>query len=827
MEVTLPQNHLPLPNPSIVLQLPPSDESSLPMSSQAEFHDKGCGQELNQNNHNGVASSGQRMIHPVWRQMAWTLLWAGFLVLQFILSAAEDVKDVQHSPVLHRQKREWRFNTLLASEEIAPQNLPQQIGQLENTHADKNTQFKISGEGVDGVNDLFKVNEAGQIFVTATLDREKKSSYKLKAHIFNTLTKQPLDDDIEFTVKVQDVNDNWPVFSETYTGSIRERSRQGAAVLTVKATDADDPTSPNGNVAYKLLNGSQYFSINSNTGEITVQDNKLDRETQSQYKLIVHASDLPGLPGGLSTTTIVTINIIDINDNMASFKKDTFSFSVKENEQPQFKVGMLPVEDQDEKQNKRPRFTVQNFNDVFYVEPDDQNDGALKLAKSLDYETNSTYSFKVEVREDGVAQPPDNQRSILTTAQVFITVIDVDEPPVFSKAEYTFNVQEGPIIDKVIGSVSARDPDRTNYKMKYTIRGLNCPLEIDENTGQLVLKKELDRETEATHLCDVTAQEISPSALKGYVIVKIKVLDVNDNQPELTNTRNIYICDNDRNGTIIGTIGAADKDENPGPFRFILAKRSSNFSLHDNRNNTATVMLTHRDLSMDTLEENFLEIEISDSGTPVQKSISQLHIRVCKCRKGREIEYCRAYAHTGVSISALIAILLCIVTILVIVILFVLRKRYQKQNLVTLGKPVGEIHEQLVTYDEEGGGEMDTNGYDVSILSSACHGSTLRPTPAPAVYAVAKKPPACKGDMAMMIEVKKDEADHDRDGVPYDTLHIYGYEGTESLAGSLSSLDSSSVASNLDYDFLSDWGPRFRTLAQLYGVDGSDSDSSY
>ncbi|XP_036418773.1 cadherin-11-like [Colossoma macropomum] len=406
------------------------------------------------------------MIHPVWTQIAWTLLWAGFLGLQFILSAAEDVKDVQHSPVLHKQKREWRYNILLAFEELPPQNLPQQIGQLLNTRAGTNTQFKISGEGVDGVNDLFAVNKAGEIFVMATLDREKKSSYKLKAHLVDTITKQPLDDDIEFTVKVQDVNDHAPVFSETYTGSIRERSRQGAAVLTVRATDADDPTSPNGNVTYKLLNGIQYFSIHSTTGEITVQDNKLDRETQSQYILTVQASDLPGSPGGLSTTTIVTININDINDNMATFKKGFFSFKVRENEGPQFTVGTLPVEDRDEKQNKKPTFIVQNFNDIFYVEPDDQSDGALKLRKNLDYETSSTYSFKVEVREDNVAQPPDNQGSMLTTVQVYITVIDVDKPPVFSKAEYTFDVLEGPIRNKVIGSVSARDPDRTNYRIK-------------------------------------------------------------------------------------------------------------------------------------------------------------------------------------------------------------------------------------------------------------------------------------------------------------------------------------------------------------------------
>lgn len=46
----------------------------------------------------------------------------------------------------------------------------------------------------------------------------------------------------------------------------------------------------------------------------------------------------------------------------------------------------------------------------------------------------------------------------------------------------------------------------------------------------------------------------------------------------------------------------------------------------------------------------------------------------------------------------------------VIVILFVLRKHYKKDSLANM-KNSGEIHEQLVTYDEEGGGEMDTNGY--------------------------------------------------------------------------------------------------------------------
>lgn len=52
-----------------------------------------------------------------------------------------------------------------------------------------------------------------------------------------------------------------------------------------------------------------------------------------------------------------------------------------------------------------------------------------------------------------------------------------------------------------------------------------------------------------------------------------------------------------------------------------------------------------------------------------------------------------------------------------------MRKRYQKDSLAHM-KNSGEIHEQLVTYDEEGGGEMDTNGY-VWMQSEMCCTSSL------------------------------------------------------------------------------------------------------
>ncbi|MCJ8747185.1 hypothetical protein PDJAM_G00150470 [Pangasius djambal] len=757
------------------------------------------------------------MIRSVGKRAVRTFLWAAFL--HFIFTGAEHVKDVSKSSVLQREKREWQWNMLLVYEEKQPQNPPEIIGKLKNTFFSKNAVFRLSGHGAG---DTFSVNELGEVLVLKKLDREAISSYTLKAQIIDSTNGRKLEEDTEFTIQVQDINDHTPVFSGPYNGFVNERAERGTVVMTVRATDKDDPSTPNGIVTYKLLNGTNFFRISDKTGEISTTLDTLDRETQSEYTLMVQASDMPGLEGGRSASTAVTISIHDINDNVATFSKQSYHFAVKENMPVGFKIGTLDIKDRDEKQNKKPIFTVDHSHkDIFDLELNENNDGVLTLKKGLDYEMKKRYTFTVTVKEN-VVQPPDNT-NLWTSAQIDITVEDVDEPPVFTKAQYTFNVTEGQK-NIIVGSVSAKDPDKDSYRIRYSIKDPTSPVNINSETGQLTLKEALDREVYDVHVFRVTAEEESTRKLDSYAMVRINVLDINDNDPDLAEGSDMYICENDESGTVIGLIGAVDKDENPGKFRFFLAGKSSNFSLHDNLNNTASIILTHGGFSTQTSVENILEIEITDGGNPPRKSVRPVHLRVCACGSERQIEYCKAYTKSGVSVSAVIAILLCIITILVIVILFVLRKHYQKE--VILGKPFREIHEQLVAYDEEGGGEMDTNIYDVSILTSARSDARLGPDPAPpAMYSVVKKPSACKGDMAVMIEVKKDEADHDRDGIPYDTLHIYGYEGTESLAGSLSSLESSSsFGSERDYDFLNDWGPRFRTLAQIYG---SEVNTSY
>ncbi|KAJ8417762.1 hypothetical protein AAFF_G00226050 [Aldrovandia affinis] len=552
---------------------------------------------------------------------------------------------------------------------------------------------------------------------------------------------------------------------------------------------------------------------------------------------MVRAKDMPGMSAGNSATTKVTINVGDVNDNRASFREGTFNFDVKENEKANFKVGIMEVNDKDEDQNKDPIFSIKPelCNNVFRIVQNPRRDGELSLKQGLDFEKAARYVCEVQIQENSLVTPPDDVgMPVITRAKVNIRVLDVDEPPLFSQGFYKFSLREDAAVNFKVGQVSARDPDAAQLKIRYSIDDPNCPIRIDPNTGDMYTERTLDRELISVHTFHVTAVEIGSQGLKSFATVNLEVKDVNDNMPELTNATNIYVCHNEAAGMVVRTIGAVDKDDHAQEFYFSLAKESSNFSLINNGNSTASILVKQGGFDADDTREYLLEIVARDAGEPPLSSTTTVVISMCRCGPDMSKENCRAaYSQTGVSIQALIAILLCILTILVIVILIVMRKRCQKDTILVLGKNTGEIHEQLVTYDEEGGGEMDTNGYDVSILTSARN--EFAPLPPPGMYAVVKKPtpvpspaPAAgRADMAVMIEVKKDEADHDRDGIPYDTLHIYGYEGPESLAGSLSSLATSSEDSNLDYDFLNDWGPRFKTLAELYGVDSSEDGYPY
>ncbi|XP_045389100.1 cadherin-5 [Lemur catta] len=742
--------------------------------------------------------------------------------------------------VLHthrRQKRDWIWNQMHIDEEKNT-SLPHYVGKIKSSANRRNAKYLLKGESVGKV---FQVNaETGDVYAFERLDREKISEYHLVALIVDKDTGRNLEAPSNFTIKVHDVNDNWPVFMHRlFNASVPEMSAVGTSVIRVTAMDADDPTlADHASVMYQILKGEEHFAID-NSGLIFTTTKNLDREAQARYEIVVEARDAQGLRGDSGTATVL-VTLQDVNDNFPIFTQTKYTFVVPEDIRVGSAVGSLFVEDPDEPQNRKTKYSIVQgeYRDTFTIETNPTlNEGIIKPMKPLDYERIRQYSFTIEATDPTINLRYLGGTSNRNKARVIINVTDVDEPPVFQRPFYHFQLQENKK-KQPVGSVLAMDPDETRHNIGYSVRRTSDKGQFFQVTkqGDIYNEKELDREIYPWYNLTVEAKELDssgiPTGKESIVQVHIEVLDENDNAPEFAQPYEPKVCENAAQGKLVLQISAIDKDITPQnvKFKFALTTEDSNFTLTDNHDNTANITVKYGQFDRERAKVHFLPVVISDNGRPSLTGTSTLTVAVCKCNQRGEFTFCEDLApQVGVSIQALVAIFLCILTVTVIALLIFLRRRLRKQARAH-GRSVPEIHEQLVTYDEEGGGEMDTTSYDVSVLNSVRRGGTKPPRPAldarPPLYAQVQKPPrhtpgahGGPGDMAAMIEAKKDEADQDGGGPPYDSLHIYGYEGSESIAESLSSLGTDSADSDIDYDFLNDWGPRFKMLAELYGSD--------
>lgn len=743
-------------------------------------------------------------------------------------------------PTHRRQKRDWIWNQMHIDEE-KNSSLPHYVGKIKSNINGKNAKYVLRGEAADRI---FRVDaDTGDVFAFERLDRENTSEYHLTALVVNKDTNENLESPSSFTIKVHDINDNWPVFSHrVFNASVPEMSNTGTSVIRVTAVDKDDPTvADHATVLYQILKGDENFAID-NSGLIFTTRKDLDRETKSTYEIVVEARDAQGLRGVSSTATVM-VALQDINDNFPVFTKTKYMFTVPEDTRVGMPLGSLLVNDLDEPQNRKTLYSIVGgtHRDTLTIETDaTRNEGIIKLKKPLDFESIQQYVFTVEATDPTINLQLLGKIATKNTANVIINVTDVDEPPVFEKPAYYFTLYENKK-KPLVGSVKARDPDALRRNIGYAIRRTSDKGHFFQITkkGDIYNEKELDREVYPWYNLTVEAKELDshgfPTGKESIAQVHIEIMDENDNAPMFAQDYEPRVCENAAQGKLVVQVSAIDKDITPAnvKFRFFLNADNSNFTLTDNHDNTANVTVKYGQFDRERAKVHFLPVLIADNGIPSQTGTGTLAVTVCKCDERGDFTHCEEAAGlAGVSVQALVAIFLCILTITVITLLVFLRRRLRKQACAN-GKSVPEIHEQLVTYDEEGGGEMDTTSYDVSVLNSARHGGAAKPPrPArardeqPAVYSqVQKLPPKLAGplgptgDMAAMIEVKKEEADQDGGGPPYDTLRIYGYEGSESIAESLSSLGTDSVDSDNNYDFLNDWGPRFKTLAELYGSD--------
>uniref|UniRef100_A0AAV2KU25 Cadherin domain-containing protein n=1 Tax=Knipowitschia caucasica TaxID=637954 RepID=A0AAV2KU25_KNICA len=227
-----------------------------------------------------------------------------------------------------RGRRHWDRSRLVRLRENVDYTRMDYIGWIMSDRKfTPDVQYFLEGIGVNlAPFNVFVVDsQTGFIKVTKILDREQIDIYNLSGFLKN-IHGQLLEERVDLQIKVLDGNDNAPTFpSVIEPGEVFEHSPAGTEVMTVTATDLDEPGNPNSQMVYSLLKQqppSDMFYMKPN-GTIYVKRDIPDRETMDHYVLTVQAQDLNGDPSGLTGTSAVTVNVQDIHESEQGQKNMT------------------------------------------------------------------------------------------------------------------------------------------------------------------------------------------------------------------------------------------------------------------------------------------------------------------------------------------------------------------------------------------------------------------------------------------------------------------------------------------------------------------------
>ncbi len=223
------------------------------------------------------------------------------------------------------------------------------------------------------------------LVTTAMLDYENTTLYNLTVRAFDGEFYSATNATLYITVT--DVNDNNPMFNQTYYQvSIPEDTAVSNVIMRVLATDRDSTT--NGMITYSALENTTMFTINANTGGISVKKS-LDFEDEKYYSLVVIAND-NGVPSRQSYA-LVDIMVTDVNDNAPVIDPTSYTVNISEAAISGVQLLTVKATDLDSGVNGQLLYDIPSGNVIPYGKSTpmfkiDTNTGVISLHGSLDYE---------------------------------------------------------------------------------------------------------------------------------------------------------------------------------------------------------------------------------------------------------------------------------------------------------------------------------------------------------------------------------------------------------------------------------------------------------
>ncbi|XP_011702382.1 PREDICTED: protein dachsous [Wasmannia auropunctata] len=409
-----------------------------------------------------------------------------------------------------------------------------------SSNGERPSRFYLASEEAD----LSLDPNTGMLKIRQPLDRESRDKYVLSVEARNG---GPVGY-CQLEVIVEDVNDNAPSFgTNTVRISVPESHPLHVPLYVAHATDPDiTPLLP---IRYFLgQNSNNLFGIDVRSGELYLT-RRLDYETQQRHGLLISALDGAGLSSNLS----LSVEVQDVNDNPPVFERNEYHVEVPEGARLDSQILQVTAVDLDTGNNARLSYRLQGST-AFRISP---NTGWIYLAQSLDRETLDRHILTVLAVDNG-------SPAATASASVLVTVLDDnDNDPRFEKDFYEFELLENLPSGTLVGTVSAIDLDiGKNSLLRYTVVQVNSSFAIDLDTGEITTREPLDREAKSIHELVLEARDQGTPSRAARVPLKVTVLDINDNSPEIVDPQGdvVSVREEQPPGTEVARVRALDTD---------------------------------------------------------------------------------------------------------------------------------------------------------------------------------------------------------------------------------------------------------------------------
>ncbi|XP_062381364.1 protocadherin alpha-4-like [Sardina pilchardus] len=399
--------------------------------------------------------------------------------------------------------------------------------------------YSLSKRDQDKVLEVFEIDpKTGVITVKSHIDYEKNNAFEIRAEASDR-GQPPMAAHCKVLVEVMDVNDNAPEITVTsLLNTMMEDAKVGTAIALVSVQDRD--SGKNG-VVNSFMSTKAPFKLESNYKNYysLIVDGPLDRETTAQYNVTIIATD-EGVPS-LSSSSVITVHVSDVNDNAPRFPEPVINIYIKENSPVGARLSAVSASDADTNENSLITYSFLNSNNELPLTTMvniDSVTGDILAMQSFNYEEIKTFQFKVVATDSGV--PP-----LSSNATVNVFVLDENDnspsilPPYSEHGSVnTENIPYSAEAGYFVAKIRAVDADSGyNALLSYHIsepKGNNL-FRIGTSSGELRTKRKMSDNDLKTHPLVILVSDNGEPSMSATVSVDVMVVENADMQTRFRN----------------------------------------------------------------------------------------------------------------------------------------------------------------------------------------------------------------------------------------------------------------------------------------------------